>query len=126
MSKFKSSRTNLTVGGDQVTVLADGHLGATILLMETRRTDPMEFMVGTALHIDDMNMRGEQIYQAFKWACTQAPQAEAAGPYFIAAIRRRDPEMVAWVNRTCTDVKPGEIAVEGGASYARNHQRRRG
>jgi hypothetical protein len=126
VSKFKSSRTSLKVDGEQVTLLADGHLGATILLMETQRTDPMEFMIGTALHLDDMNMRGEQIYQAFKWACTQAPEAEAAGPYFIAAIKRRDPEMVAWVNRMCPDVKPGEIAVESGAAYARFHNRKRG
>jgi len=123
---FKSTRTSIKVDSSQVEALADLHLGAFSLLMTMQSADPMGFMIATALHIDDMNMRGEQIWQAFRWACTKAPDGDAAGPFFVAAINRRDPEMVAYVNQALP-LPAGEVAVVSGASHARlwNQNRKR-
>lgn len=121
--KFKSSRTSIGVDANQLTDLADAHIGASMVLLQVQSADPMGFMVGTALHLDDMNMRGEQIYIAFRWACEAAPGNTAAGPFFVEAVKRRDPEMVAYVNKHFPPL-PGEEAVTSGAAYARRHNRR--
>jgi hypothetical protein len=60
------------------------------------------------LHLDNMGMRGSQIWVAFKDHC----EGDVAA--FVSAIRERDPDMIATVNENC----PEHRAVRSGASYA--------
>lgn len=87
--------------------MSEGNIGAHAVLMEIMGNDPgMGFM--TVLNLDDMNMRGEQIWEARK--LFETPEA------FVEAVKKRDPAMVEHVNKTCTDIG-GELAVTSGASY---------
>lgn len=89
--------------------LSEGNPGALTALIEVVKDDPvMGFM--DLLHLDDMGMRGPQIWVAYKDHCKQDRTA------FVKAIRERDQAMVNTVNasRGVGDVPP---AVTHGASF---------
>jgi hypothetical protein len=96
---------------DMMIKMSEGNPGAITALAELAKNDPMGMNgVMLILHLDDMGMRGSQIWVAYKDHCKQDIAA------FIKAIEDRDPAMVATVNasRGVGDVQP---AVTNGASF---------
>jgi len=95
---------------DMVVKMCEGNPGALNVLMMLLTNDagePNEAMrVFDLLHLDDMGMRGPSIWVGYKDHCGEDLTK------FRAAIRARDPEMVA------TIVKEGYPAVTSGASFA--------
>lgn len=93
---------------DMVTKMAEGNPGAiTVLMQLLKRDDPAALMI--VLDLDDMNMRGPQIWVGFKDHCKQDIEA------FAKAIRGRDAAMVETVNASMGVGE--ERAVTGGASF---------
>lgn len=91
--------------------LAEGNPGAItamMQLMEACGGDPMEAFM-PLLGLDDMNMRGSQIWAGFKYHCKGDAKA------FLQCIKDRDPAMIETVNK---EVPGSEVAVTSGASYA--------
>lgn len=95
---------------DLMVTMAEGNPGAlsVIVALAKRQSDPPAVML--LLDLDDMNMRGEQIWVAFKNHCQQDIEA------FAKAIQGHDPAMVRTVNAECS---PRHVAVEHGASFER-------
>jgi hypothetical protein len=96
---------------DMMIKMSEGNPGAITALAELAKNDPMGMNgVMLILHLDDMGMRGSQIWVAYKDHCKQDIAA------FVKAIEDRDPAMVATVNasRGVGDVPP---AVTNGASF---------
>jgi hypothetical protein len=93
---------------DPIGCLSDGNIGALSLMTQLSQT-PDFFML--CLTLDDMNMRGPQIWVAFDMHCGR-DQAK-----FIAAVQARDPEMVKTVNLYIG--RGGHKAVTGGGSDKR-------
>lgn len=86
--------------------LSEGNPGAVTAIGSLMKDDPMGILL--ALHLDDMGMRGEQIWAAFQYHCKGDVDA------FKKAVKDRDKEMIATVNQRC----PSKKAVSGGASFA--------
>lgn len=110
----KSTRTNLTITTpmDMIQTLADNNIGALTLLIRLASTnpDPLDNVL-LFLNLDDLNMRGEQVWVAFKYACDEDDKR------FIEVVHSKDEAMIAKVNELCPR-HPGE-AVFAGASYKR-------
>lgn len=113
-STLKTQRRKIVLGGtlmDLLVTMAEGNPGAARVLAEIVQapdyTGTHNFM--TILSLDDMNMRGAQIWVAWKDFCKEDTQA------LIDKIKTRDPEMVAFVNKH-GGTGP-ELAVEHGGSY---------
>ena len=92
---------------DIVVVLSEGNPGAARVLADIIKEDQVEG-IHLCLHIDDMNLRGPQIWVGFKDHCGQDVDV------FKAAIIDRDSEMVATINKECGGE---EKAVTSGGSY---------
>jgi hypothetical protein len=76
---------------EMIVTMAEGNPGAVTVLIQLVQADPvMGFM--DVLHLDDMNMRGPQIWVGFKDHCKQDLAA------FQEAIRSRDSALVETVN----------------------------
>ena len=90
---------------DTIVLLSEGNPGALRVLADLAREDHGFMRV---LDVDDMNMRGPQIWVAFKDHCKQDMKT------FSKALQDRDASMVATVNAICTDA---ERAVTGGGSF---------
>ena len=86
--------------------MSEGNPGALTVLIGLLKDDLISGMIDV-LHLDDMGMRGPQIWVAFKDHC------KSDIPTFRAALKSRDKEMIATVNREC----PDQQAVTGGASF---------
>lgn len=86
--------------------LSLGNPGALRVCMELMQ-DQMGF--GLILDLDDMNMRGPQIWIAYKDHCREDLDL------FKRLIRERDPDMVATVNNSAGHSEPK--AVTSGASF---------
>ena len=65
------------------------------------------------LGLDDMNIRGSQIWEAYKYLYNED------GKKFAEAIKARDEKMVQFINEEMASVG-GEKAVTGGASFDRS------
>lgn len=89
---------------DMLLKMCEGNIGALSVLTEIMINDVYGFL--TALHLDDMNIRGPQIWIGYK------DYAREDLGKFIEAVKSRDPEMVALINREYKD----EVAVTSGAS----------
>jgi len=94
--------------------MSEGNPGAITVLMELiGRDDPLAFM--TILDLDDMNMRGSQIWVGFKDYCGEDIEK------FAQCVRNRNPDMVEVVNSECFNPEfgdgYGEKAVTAGASF---------
>lgn len=94
---------------DMVVKLSEGNPGAITVMASLLKSDPHG--IGYLLDLDDMNMRGSQIWVGFKDYSGQEMDE------FKKAVRARDPEMVAKVNEVCS--YDGEIAVTGGSSFSK-------
>lgn len=86
-------------------LLGEGNPGALTVLRDLLADRETAF---TILHLEDMNIRGSQIWVAYKDHC------KCDLGTFVKACFERDPAMVATVNQECAD--SGEVAVERGAS----------
>lgn len=82
---------------DVVILMSEGNPGAINAMMALITIT--DATVLDLLHLDDMNMRGSQIWVAFKDHCKQDLDV------FLKAIRARDREMVITVNLECPEYK---------------------
>lgn len=90
---------------DIVTEMSEGNPGALTVMMDLISKNP-DSGVFTLLHLDDMNIRGSQIWVGYK---------DYAGEdiaKFEEAVIARNPEMVNIINMECD-----EKAVTSGASF---------
>lgn len=105
-------REKLKVTGDMRDTLiqmSEGNPGAVSVLVQLIKDDPMGFI--DVLNLDDMGMRGSQIWIAYKDHCKEDIGA------FRKALRDRDPAMVATVNASRGSAPGTPIAVTNGASF---------
>lgn len=91
---------------DMVTEMSEGNPGAINVMMAVIKSS--EIGVFDILHLDDMNMRGPQIWVGFN------DYANGDLDKFIKAVRERSKEMITIVNR---DSGIDEMAVPSGGSY---------
>lgn len=89
---------------DCLATMAEGNIGALNVLMALSRHDFNGFVA--ILDLDDMNMRGEQIWIAFKYHCDQSIAK------LMELCRNRDKAMVDHVNRE----HKAHVAVQLGGS----------
>lgn len=111
MSETKVQTQRKRISGnpqDMIFEMSEGNPGALRVLMEMLQGDQMGGFM-SILGLDDMNIRGSQIWVAYKDHC----KSEIAT--LREAINGRDPALVATVNR---EHPHGEQAVTSGASYA--------
>lgn len=104
-------RPKLDVDSDRQVFLTmcEGNPGALSVLMKLAE-DPMGLIY--ILDLDDMGMRGSQIWVAYKDHCKQDIAA------FKKALSDRDPAMVATVNASRGHAPGTPQAVTRGASFA--------
>lgn len=92
---------------DLVVEMSEGNPGAITVMMQLINRDQMGGFM-RILDLDDMNIRGSQVWIGYKDHCGQDIEK------FEAAVSARDPAMVETINRNSG---PGEQAVTSGASY---------
>ena len=110
---MKREKIELTdTGMDLMVKMSEGNPGALSVLVKLMATDdPLDIML--VLHLDDMNIRGAQIWIGYKDHCGEDIEK------FKEAIRNRDLEMVNTINNS-RGLSPGTPrAVEHGASSQR-------
>lgn len=95
---------------DVLLKMAEGNPGAITVLSQLLERDDPTGLPGllTILSLDDMNMRGPQIWVGYKDHCGEDIEA------FAAAVNSRDPEMIATVN---AESGVDERAVPSGAAF---------
>lgn len=91
--------------------IAEGNPGAITAMVALTKEDPMAFMLISGL--DDMNIRGSQIWQVYKYYCNEDVDK------FKEVIHNRDADMVQYINEL-NAAEGQEKAVSGGASFDRN------
>lgn len=102
------------ITGDQtipeiIMLMSEGNPGAMSACVELTKGDPLGTL--DILHLDDMNMRGPQIWVAFKDVCNQDVAK------FRKKIQARDMDMISQVNAEMAyDKSFPHIAVRRGAS----------
>ncbi|MDJ0952458.1 MAG: hypothetical protein QNJ81_02140 [Acidimicrobiia bacterium] len=79
---------------DVIVKMAEGNPGGLTVMMKIMEVDPMDGLF-RLLDLDDMNIRGSQIWVGYKDHCGQDIAT------FIEKIKDRDPEMVDTINREC-------------------------
>jgi len=105
-----STRAKLSLTADWNEVLdtmSEGHYGSTDALLQIIQRSPSP--LDTIFDLDDMNMRGRQIWHAWHDVCGQDMTA------FVQRVTDRDPNLVAAVN-ALTPEEP-ERAVRQGGSF---------
>lgn len=88
---------------DAMLTMAEGNVGALTVLQKLIKADALF----AALHLDDMNMRGPQIWVAYKDHCDGDLEV------FINHIKARDDAMIETVNKNSGI---SEVAVKRNAS----------
>lgn len=110
-AKLETQRRRFQLGSDDgFYTLSEGNPGALAVIgaiTKAEGTSPTALIA--LLDLDDMNLRGSQIWVAYKDVCGGDIQA------LIERVRNRDPKLVEAVNRI---IPEGERAVTSGASYA--------
>lgn len=93
-----------------VQIMSEKNPGAMDVLSRTIQAEKSLFPIKTILDLDDMNIRGYQIWLGYKDFCN-ADIAE-----FISKVNSRDQGLVDFINKY-----PGakEMAVSSGASFQR-------
>lgn len=95
---------------DTLLAMAEGNPGAGTVLGEMMNgEDPAGLTL--VLHLDDMNIRGTQIWIGYKNHCGSDLKV------FLQAIKDRDPAMVATINEMAALQGTKEKAVTRGASF---------
>ena len=114
----KRERREINLGDTQLDVmvaLAEGNPGALSVLGRMLKGEAGSSLLDAIL-LDDMNIRGTQIWIAFK---DFAKEDFAA---FVAAIRARSPEMVEAVNAEGRAGNHDWLAVTDGASFGKRRR----
>lgn len=96
---------------DVIYKISEGVPGAIVGITQLMESDEAGFML--LLGLDDMNIRGSQVWEAYKYLYNED------GKKFAEAVRNRDKNMVDFINQEMASVG-GEKAVTGGASFDRN------
>ncbi len=96
---------------DTIIKMSEGLPGAIVGLASLLKADKTGWLL--LLGLDDMNIRGSQIWEAYKYLYNED------GKRFAEAVRKRDIKMVDFINEELASVG-GEMAVTGGASFDRN------
>jgi len=94
---------------DLIFIMSEENPGALSVLYKLLE-NPMG--ITDILHLDDMNIRGSQIWVGYKDHCYEDIEK------FRDSIRGRNKDMVETINQKCQK-EQGEIAVTSGASYNR-------
>ena len=92
--------------------MAEGNPGALTVIMKMLERDDAEG-VFQLLSLDDMNIRGTQIWVGFKDYC------EMDMDRFLKCVRERDQGMVTRINIVGAEGNHKEVAVTSGASFKR-------
>ncbi len=101
---------------DPVGVMAtfsEGNPGALRVLMELGRSRPSS-ITNVILDLDDMNIRGEQIWVAYK------DFSKGDIDKFITSVTERNLEMINIINRECPDHKAVKSGYSDRSSDERN------
>lgn len=99
---------------DCLVAMAEGNPGAITVLSEILQKDPHGLI--TVLHLDDMNIRGPQIWVGYKDFCGQDIHK------FIECVKNRDGEMIDAINNEMRmDKNWNEWAVTSGGSARKNN-----
>lgn len=91
--------------------ISEGVPGAIVGITKIMEADEFGFIL--LLGLDDMNIRGSQIWEAYKYLYNEDASK------FAEAIKNRDEKMVNFINEQLASVG-GEKAVTGGASFDRS------
>jgi len=95
--------------GDPLLPFTEGNVGALRVMADlSAKIQGVDFLMFT-LDLDDMNIRGHQIWVAFKDVCGSDLET------LISRVRDRDPTLAEAINKVSPD---GEQAVAHGASFA--------
>jgi hypothetical protein len=96
---------------DLLVLMSEGNPGAATTLCDlwAKYQDSDAFML--VLFLDDMNIRGTQIWIGFKYYCNQDLDV------FAQAIRDRDQGMIDCINEEGRNGNHTEVAVKNGGSY---------
>lgn len=109
MGKRKKVSLNMTVV-DIAVLMSEGNPGALRVIGEILESDPQGPFI--LLDLDDMNIRGSQVWVGYKDYCGQNINK------FKDAAKARDPKMVAVINHEMLmDPTWKEIAVVNRASF---------
>lgn len=97
---------------DAIVQMSEGNPGAMTVLMDVAKLPPTEAL-GILLTLDDMNMRGPQIWVAYK------DHSGENFEQFAGYVQARDAEMIETVNTECFHPAQGqpELAVQSGGSW---------
>lgn len=105
--KFREPVTLSMTPFDLIVLLSENNPGALRVLSELLERSSLGFFL--ALHLDDMNIRGTQIWVGYKDHCDQDIKK------FAECITRRDLHMIKTINRECGE----PFAVQYGGSLNR-------
>lgn len=114
-AEMKSERKKLGTGSmlDDVVIMAEGNPGA-VSVMAQIMGKQKELGYLTILCLDDMNIRGEQIWLGYKDFCSEVIEV------FIEKIESRDEKMVDFINSYYERYnKEFHKAVVAGANFTR-------
>lgn len=96
---------------DVISKVSEGNPGAAVAIAKLLQSNEYGYML--LLDLDDMNIRGSQIWEAYKYLYNED------GEKFANAVQKRDSKIVDFINQELAFVG-GEKAVTGGASFDRN------
>jgi len=85
-----TQRKKISVGGtmqDAVVTMSEGNVGAISVIRQVLESSPMDGFM-RLLDLDDMNIRGPQIWVGFKNRC------DGKIDVFLDAVKNRDPGLV--------------------------------
>jgi hypothetical protein len=100
---------------DLMMTMSEGNPGAINVIMSLLKERPDDGMM-LLLHLDDMNIRGTQIWIGFKDHCHEQINN------FVQCIKNRSPEMVSVINDEGIRGNHKEKAVTSGASKPGSRQ----
>ena len=98
---------------DMIAVMSEGNPGAISVLTQISKKDVATRGFVDILHLDDMNIRGSQIWVAYK------DFAKEDIDVLIKALKDRDSKMVDVVNEEGRMGNHDHLAVTSGASFER-------
>ena len=96
---------------DLLMLMSEGNPGAITVLTRMLQDSDSSLGVIRILDLDDMNIRGTQIWIGYKDYCKQDIDC------FLKALQDRDPKMVQFINEQNKAQGETEIAVTSGSSF---------
>jgi hypothetical protein len=116
-SKDSNQRKEVNIGDsikETLFLFGEGNPGGLCVLMELMQDKERGFI--DVLSLDDMNIRGTQIWIGYKGHCNEDLEV------FRKAIRERSREMVDTINEEGLRGNHEHMAVTGGASHSGNRK----